>query len=90
MYLEIDLATAPPRCVLHEADVFTELKVVVREAEHAFIDPEALRHLAGAQAHDAGWRESFDGMVSYAESKGWVGADGTLRAHVEVEPHLGA
>lgn len=30
----------------------------------------------------AGWDEAFDGMLAYAASKGWIAADGRIRAHV--------
>lgn len=48
---------------------------------HAWVSPEALRGLA-ADVADAAWGEGFDAMVRYAASKGWVGEDGWLRAHV--------
>jgi hypothetical protein len=50
---------------------------------HAFIDPDAVRRLAGDR--DAPWRESFAQMLAYAHTKGWLDADGAIQAHVEHE-----
>jgi len=51
--------------------------------EHVFVDRAKLLELAGPSAHAAEWLESFEGMVAYADSKGWVDADGAIRAHIE-------
>jgi hypothetical protein len=48
-----------------------------------FVRPDALIALVGAPAQDVDWRRSFEEMVAYARSKGWVHEDGSLRAHVE-------
>ncbi len=32
---------------------------------------------------DAGWRKSFDAMVTYAATRGWVDDVGSIRAHIE-------
>ena len=50
--------------------------------EHAWIDAEALRTAASALATAADWNAGFDRMLDYARSKGWLGADGAIRAHV--------
>jgi hypothetical protein len=52
------------------------------DADHAFLDPAALRRLAAGRVGDD-WNERFGAMVDYATSKGWVAADGRLQAHVE-------
>ncbi len=48
---------------------------------HVWLEPDALRRLAGAAA-TAEWMTSFDGMVAYAVAKGWADDDGRIRAHV--------
>ena len=53
------------------------------DGSHLFIARAALRALAGERAVSAAWMEGFDAMVGYAESKGWVDAEGRVRAHVE-------
>ena len=51
--------------------------------EHAWIEIDALRRLAGDEATPE-WEESLGKMVDYARSKGWVDDErGTVRAHVE-------
>jgi hypothetical protein len=86
VYIEIDLGTVPPSVVLEEPENFTAFKVVVREAEHVWVDPEQLAVLAGDLAGTADWRTSLQGMVRYASSKGWIREDGAIRAHVETVP----
>jgi hypothetical protein len=51
--------------------------------DHAAIDVNALKGLAGARAHDRGWLAKLDGMVAFAARHGWVMADGSVRAHIE-------
>lgn len=53
------------------------------DGRHLFLDPQALVALAGPLADDPAWREGFDGMVAYAEGKGWTDDRGAVRAHVE-------
>jgi hypothetical protein len=82
---------------LLEPEVFTAFKVVLhgggpslaeaagvaRVDEHAWIRIDALRELAGPAATPA-WEESFQGMLAYARSKGWVDDElAAVRAHVE-------
>jgi hypothetical protein len=83
MWIEIDLATVPPGVALRDPDDLQSLKVVVRGAEHAYVSADTLRALAGERAADPDWAQQFTAMVDYATSKGWVGDDGALRAHVE-------
>jgi hypothetical protein len=52
------------------------------DGEHMVVDPVALRALAGPAA-DERWDEGFAGMCAYAAGKGWVEADGGVRAHIE-------
>jgi hypothetical protein len=49
---------------------------------HVAVDPGALRRLAGP-AVTPGWEDGFEGMCAYAAAKGWVEADGAIRAHIE-------
>jgi len=51
--------------------------------DHVFVDRAKLVALAGASAESEEWQKSFEGMVGYADSKGWVDADGAIRAHIE-------
>lgn len=42
--------------------------------------------VVGCAASDPGFGERFDGMISYANSKGWTNEAGThVRAHIERE-----
>ena len=82
MRLEIDLSTVPTTTELLDPDDLKSLKVVVRQADHAFIAREELLRLAGGRADDPVWRTEFNAMVDYAESKGWTDEDGAIRAHV--------
>ena len=54
------------------------------DGAHAWLSIAGLRDLAGPLAADDEWMTSFDGMVGYAASKGWLSPDGSaIRAHVE-------
>jgi hypothetical protein len=48
---------------------------------HAFVDPGLVERLAQAAAVDDSWAAGFAKMTEYAKSKGWIGADGAVRAH---------
>lgn len=52
------------------------------DGTHAWISPDALRAAAAGRV-GADWARSFEAMVGYATSKGWVNVDGHLRAHLE-------
>jgi hypothetical protein len=55
----------------------------------ALIPPSTLRSLAAEAAADQGgaldpgWDDRFDTMVAYADSKGWIADDGSVRVHIE-------
>ncbi len=64
----------------------------------ALVEPSAVRRLAadggaadggttdgGATDGRGAWNERFAAMVAAAASHGWVGADGSIRAHLEWE-----
>lgn len=97
MIVEVRLGPDGAMSRLLEPDVFTAFKVVLHEGgpslaeaagvarvdEHVWIRIDALRGLAGAAA-TPDWEESFQGMLTYARSKGWVDDElAAVRAHVE-------
>jgi len=83
MYIEIDISTIPPAVTLRDPDDFTGFKVVTTRPEHSYVEPGTLRQLAGDRAEDSAWLADLDGMLAYAQSKGWVREDGAVRAHLE-------
>lgn len=52
-------------------------------SDHVFVDQALLIKLAGPLADDPEWRTSFDGMIAFAASHGWIADDGAVRVHVE-------
>lgn len=50
--------------------------------DHVAVERDAVRALAGERADDPEWRQGFETMVAYAESKGWTVGE-AIRAHVE-------
>lgn len=57
--------------------------LVVDDPTHAWIGVQAIRRMAAGQVRED-WERSFEGMLGYAESKGWLDAEGThIRAHLE-------
>ncbi|MDQ8729544.1 hypothetical protein [Bradyrhizobium sp. LHD-71] len=50
------------------------------DGSHAWISQEWL--ISQGVAHGDAWREGFDKMAAFAQSKGWV-ENGAIRAHVE-------
>jgi hypothetical protein len=59
----------------------------VDDSRDVFLDLSAVKALAGERARDSCWLESFEAMVDYARTKGWVDESGTaLRAHCERAP----
>jgi hypothetical protein len=93
----IRLGPGDPTVELIEPDVFTAFKAVAygggpslegvrgvaRVDDHVWIRIDALRELAGAAATPE-WEESFQGMLGYARSRGWVDDElNAVRAHVE-------
>lgn len=83
VYVEISLTTVPPTVELKEPEDFKAFKVVVREAEHAWVSPERVAELAADAGASQTWGAEFAAMVDFARSKGWVRDDGAIRAHVE-------
>lgn len=83
---------------LNEATDFKGFKVTTAKTDNAFLT-EALSvagRYDGAHAwisqdwlikqgtaHGASWKEGFDKMAAYAQSKGWI-ENGAIRAHVEM------
>ncbi len=56
---------------------------------HALIPPAEIRRLARESSSGRRttvgqqWDDGFSSMLEYAASKGWVAADGAVRAHIE-------
>ena len=70
------------RGALHRA--LGPLGSVDDDGAHAWLKLDGVRALAGEVATSASWLQSFDAMVAYAASKGWLSADlKAIRAHVE-------
>lgn len=54
------------------------------EGDHAWIEVDAVRALAGEAATTEAWQAGFDAMVDYARSKGFLDGSGdAIRAHLE-------
>jgi hypothetical protein len=107
--LRIDARQSPARARLIEPDELRSFTAVVLEAdrsspewpaavarheEHVWVDVEALRALAVEAGAGRGWQSSFDAMIEFARSRGWVDDElGAVRAHVdrrtEADPHAG-
>lgn len=52
---------------------------------HLWIDIAFVRDLAG-DAADAEWQVQFDGMLAYANSKGWIN-ESANRVEAHIQPH---
>ena len=65
----------------------------VDQAGVVFVPPDAVRRLASEAAVAAGgtldpeWEQGFAAMLEYAATKGWIGEDGAIEAHIEWEPN---
>lgn len=99
MELEVDLRRVPVGARLLDPDDFKSFRVVLVDAagpsaeelapagiarldEHAWVRIDDLRRLAGDAATPA-WEESFQSMLEFARSKGWVDDElGAVRGHV--------
>ena len=57
------------------------------EVSHAWVRPDAVRALS-PMAGDPVWADSFGKMCAYAETKGWTGPNGSLRAHIDLIPTI--
>lgn len=53
--------------------------------KHAYLNVAALCALAGDALQNNEWQNSFNSMIGYARSKGWVDQHGAVRAHIETE-----
>lgn len=49
--------------------------------DHVWLISDRLKSAADPGDEDPGWGERFDGMVAYAQSRGWV-VGNELRAHI--------
>lgn len=84
MYLRIDPRIIPPHVEVVEPEDFSTFKVVVVTPSHSWVDPADLTALAG-RADDPDWQQKLAGMISYADSKGWLDERGRIRAHVDTQ-----
>lgn len=84
MYLRIDPRTIPPLVEVVEPEDFTSFTVVVVRPSHSWVDPADLTALAG-RTEDPEWQQKLAGMVTYADSQGWLDKRGRIRAHVETQ-----
>lgn len=82
MYLRVDTRATPPLVEVVEPDDFSAFKVVIVTSSHSWVEPNELAALAG-RADDPDWQRQLAGMMSYAQSKGWLDEQGRIRAHVE-------
>ena len=61
-----------------------DLGTVDDDGEHVWLLAAGVRELAGSLNRDPEWTKGFDGMVAYAQSKGWVSESGdAIRAHID-------
>jgi len=56
--------------------------VVSYDGDAAWVAEAALRAWPGG-TEIAGWQDGLSAMIAYARTKGWVRADGAVRAHFE-------
>ncbi len=79
-------------------DIFTEFSAVTAdeqwhtrtrpgvrvdpEGEHVWIDPDLIAAAADRAELPPSWREGFERMRSFADTKGWLDDRGWIRAHV--------
>ena len=75
---------APVGCALDEVGRALAVDAMGEIVDgHAWISAEAVTRLADAEGADGGWRSGFEAMREYARGKGWLRADGAIRAHIE-------
>jgi hypothetical protein len=68
--------TADDRVALNQQGV-----TFAADDTHAFVRRTLVERLAVEADVDDSWHTGFTAMVDYAESKGWLSADGAIRAH---------
>jgi hypothetical protein len=83
MQIHVDLSTIPPQLELREADDFTRFSVTASSVAETHVARDVLESLAGKRASDPDWRRELQGMLDYAQGKGWIRGDGAIQAHVE-------
>ncbi|HEY7618602.1 MAG TPA: hypothetical protein VH834_02470 [Solirubrobacteraceae bacterium] len=83
MYIELDTSAVPPALALRESEDFKMFKIVVRDADHVWVELDQIKSLAGEQGNDPGWLQQFEGMVAYAREHGYIDDRGRMRGHVE-------
>ena len=48
--------------------------------KYVWLDPDWLR--SQGKLHGHGWQAAFDEMIAFARTKGWINAEGFVRAHI--------
>jgi hypothetical protein len=51
--------------------------------DDAFIERAAVASMAAGAGVAADWDQRYEGMLAYAETKGWLADDGAVQAHIE-------
>jgi len=83
MFIEVDLSVVPPTLALRESDDFKMFKVVVRDAEHVWVEIDQIKALAREQGADPEWVKGLEGMIAYAGQHEYLDDEGRMRGHVE-------
>jgi hypothetical protein len=99
MIVRVDLAATPPAVTLEDPSDCGRFHVGVAGGgdrnevaaalggpsidDDVWVPVERVRSLAAGHV-DGEWDGAFSAMLEYADTKGWVSADGTaIRAHIE-------
>lgn len=85
MFIDVDLTVVPPAVALRESDDFKMFKLVVRDADHVWVDIDQIKALAGERGEDPEWLKGLDGMIAYAGQNDYIDDQGRMRGHVERE-----
>ena len=99
MYFDINLGPEPPVVSLQDLDNFRMFQIEASgprerigeaiapygrwDGEFAWFDPDKVTEAAGARAAEPSWQEGFRSMCDYGAQHGYIGEDGSIRAHVE-------
>ncbi|MBA2517261.1 MAG: hypothetical protein H0V22_08115 [Solirubrobacterales bacterium] len=83
MFIEVDLSVVPPSLALRDSEDFKMFKVVVKDAEHVWVDIDRIKALAGERGQDSDWLKGLEGMIAYAGQHDYIDDQGRMRGHVE-------
>jgi hypothetical protein len=81
--LHVEVPVGTDAVTLASPSALGQLGFVAANGTYAWLDREALREAVAPVDRSADWETSFNGMIVFAESKGWVDDMGRLRAHIE-------